>query len=459
METVTLGMTDLKVSRIAFGAWELGGEWGSFDENAAIATIRHARERGITLFDTAQAYGFGASERILGRALRDDLDRRREEVVIATKGGLRMTAHRAGTRFEPRLAPTGRRGQLASARRRLHRSVPGALARPERCPGRDRRRPRRARPRGQDPTCRRLELRRRGDGRVRADTAGGNAPAAVQLVSSGHRDRRVAVHPHARHRRARLRTAGPRIADREHGRTNDVRPRRLAQHEPLVPRRDLPRAISRRYATSNASPQKSSAARSRNSPLRGRSPTRRFRSRSSVPDGRSTSTKPSPPANCTSVTTRSHTSTASWPARRPSPGRRPTRCRHADDDMRPANQFVDEVREMVVPRRAGRHGPLPPLLLGLTLVTGLVDAFSYLLLGHVFVANMTGNVVFLGFAIAGATGFSIPASLVALGSFVCGALIGGKAGSATGASPRTPARGRRPRSKCSCSARRSSSPR
>jgi aryl-alcohol dehydrogenase-like predicted oxidoreductase len=92
MNTVTLGMTDLKVSRIAFGAWELGGEWGSFDESAAIATIRYARERGITLFDTAQAYGFGASEHILGRALRGDLDRRREELVIATKGGLRMTA-------------------------------------------------------------------------------------------------------------------------------------------------------------------------------------------------------------------------------------------------------------------------------------------------------------------------------------------------------------------------------
>jgi aryl-alcohol dehydrogenase-like predicted oxidoreductase len=92
METVTLGMTDLKVSPIAFGAWELGGEWGSFDESAAITTIRYARERGITLFDTAQAYGFGASEHILGRALRGDLDRRREELVIATKGGLRMTA-------------------------------------------------------------------------------------------------------------------------------------------------------------------------------------------------------------------------------------------------------------------------------------------------------------------------------------------------------------------------------
>jgi uncharacterized membrane protein YoaK (UPF0700 family) len=100
--------------------------------------------------------------------------------------------------------------------------------------------------------------------------------------------------------------------------------------------------------------------------------------------------------------------------------------------MARASQFVDEVREVVVPRRGGRHGPLPPLLLGLTLVTGLVDAFSYLLLGHVFVANMTGNVVFLGFALAGATGFSIPASLVALGSFVCGALIGGNVASRLG---------------------------
>jgi uncharacterized membrane protein YoaK (UPF0700 family) len=94
--------------------------------------------------------------------------------------------------------------------------------------------------------------------------------------------------------------------------------------------------------------------------------------------------------------------------------------------------FLDDVREMFVPRRGSRHGPLPPLMLALTFVTGLVDAFSYLLLGHVFVANMTGNVVFLGFAFAGATGFSIPASLVALGSFVGGALIGGKVGSRLG---------------------------
>ena len=80
----------------------------------------------------------------------------------------------------------------------------------------------------------------------------------------------------------------------------------------------------------------------------------------------------------------------------------------------------------LVPDRKGRHGPLPPMMLALTVVTGLVDAFSYLILGHVFVANMTGNVVFSGFAIAGAAGFSLAASVVALAAFALGALFGGR---------------------------------
>jgi aryl-alcohol dehydrogenase-like predicted oxidoreductase len=91
LDPVTLGMTGLRVSPVAFGTWQLGGEWGQFDEDEGIATIRRARELGINLFDTAQGYGFGASERLLGRALGDDFDKRREEVVVATKGGLRMT--------------------------------------------------------------------------------------------------------------------------------------------------------------------------------------------------------------------------------------------------------------------------------------------------------------------------------------------------------------------------------
>ena len=62
----------------------------------------------------------------------------------------------------------------------------------------------------------------------------------------------------------------------------------------------------------------------------------------------------------------------------------------------------------------------------LTVVTGLVDAVSYLALGHVFVANMTGNVVFLGFALAGAPGLSAPAALAALAAFLVGAVAGGR---------------------------------
>jgi uncharacterized membrane protein YoaK (UPF0700 family) len=94
--------------------------------------------------------------------------------------------------------------------------------------------------------------------------------------------------------------------------------------------------------------------------------------------------------------------------------------------------FFTEVRQTLVPRGEVKHGPLSPLLVAMTLVTGLVDAFSYLVLGHVFVANMTGNVVFLAFALAGASGFSILASLVALCSFVLGSFGGGPLGSRLG---------------------------
>jgi aryl-alcohol dehydrogenase-like predicted oxidoreductase len=91
MKMTTLGRSGLHVSRIAFGTWQLGGEWGRFDEDAAITAIRRAHELGVNFFDTAQAYGFGVSERLLGKALGDELTRNRDQVVIATKGGLRMT--------------------------------------------------------------------------------------------------------------------------------------------------------------------------------------------------------------------------------------------------------------------------------------------------------------------------------------------------------------------------------
>jgi uncharacterized membrane protein YoaK (UPF0700 family) len=88
-------------------------------------------------------------------------------------------------------------------------------------------------------------------------------------------------------------------------------------------------------------------------------------------------------------------------------------------------QLADAWRT-IIPGPDDPHGPLPPLLLLLTVVTGLVDSFSYLQLGRVFVANMTGNVVFLAFAVGGASGFIWWASLLAVITFLLGAFIGGR---------------------------------
>ena len=87
--------------------------------------------------------------------------------------------------------------------------------------------------------------------------------------------------------------------------------------------------------------------------------------------------------------------------------------------------LLREVRQTLWPAAGDRHGPLSPMLVALTIVTGLVDAASYLKLGHVFVANMTGNIVFLGFALGGASGLSASSSLIALGAFLLGAFGGG----------------------------------
>ena len=76
-----------KVSRIALGTWAIGGwMWGGTDEPAAIGVIHEAVDRGVTLIDTAPAYGFGRSEEIVGKALAENGLRQR--VVIATKVGL-----------------------------------------------------------------------------------------------------------------------------------------------------------------------------------------------------------------------------------------------------------------------------------------------------------------------------------------------------------------------------------
>jgi uncharacterized membrane protein YoaK (UPF0700 family) len=95
-------------------------------------------------------------------------------------------------------------------------------------------------------------------------------------------------------------------------------------------------------------------------------------------------------------------------------------------------QSADSIVDVGTLTQDARHGPLPLLLLVLTVVTGLVDAVSYIKLGHVFVANMTGNVLFLGFAVADSTQFLGAVSLASMGSFLLGALAGGCLGSNTG---------------------------
>jgi aryl-alcohol dehydrogenase-like predicted oxidoreductase len=87
MQTIKLGGTDLEVSRVCLGTWQFGGEWGAIDREQAIASVSRARELGVNFFDTAQAYGFGASEELLAQALEGVP---REQVVLATKGGLRV---------------------------------------------------------------------------------------------------------------------------------------------------------------------------------------------------------------------------------------------------------------------------------------------------------------------------------------------------------------------------------
>src|SRR5580704_14529082 len=82
---------------------------------------------------------------------------------------------------------------------------------------------------------------------------------------------------------------------------------------------------------------------------------------------------------------------------------------------------------------ATQHPATPAILVAMTAVTGIVDAVSYLALGHVFTPNMTGNVVLLGFAVAGVRGFSATHSLAALFCFFAGAVFGGRV-----SAPQTP---------------------
>jgi aryl-alcohol dehydrogenase-like predicted oxidoreductase len=76
------GRTGWKVSEIAFGGWQLGGDWGAVDDDASVKTLLYAFERGVNLVDTAELYGEGHSEEVIGRALRQWTDKK---IYVATK--------------------------------------------------------------------------------------------------------------------------------------------------------------------------------------------------------------------------------------------------------------------------------------------------------------------------------------------------------------------------------------
>jgi len=91
MEYRELGRTGWKVSTISFGAWAIGAEWGSVSDRESLAALHLALDEGVNFFDTADVYGDGRSERLLGQLRRE----RREPFYIATKAGRRLNPHTA----------------------------------------------------------------------------------------------------------------------------------------------------------------------------------------------------------------------------------------------------------------------------------------------------------------------------------------------------------------------------
>src|SRR4051794_2562391 len=96
MEYRKLGKTGITISEIGFGSWAIGGDaWGPVDDATSIAAMERALELGITLIDTADVYGDGRSETLVGRVIKG----RRGKVVVSTKGGL--IGHHRDPKREP----------------------------------------------------------------------------------------------------------------------------------------------------------------------------------------------------------------------------------------------------------------------------------------------------------------------------------------------------------------------
>jgi len=106
LEYRNLGETGLRVSEISLGTWALGGEWGTVGEDDAYAALNRAVDLGVNFLDTADVYGDGRSERLIGRLLED---RPNDEILVATKAGRRLDPHTAeGYDYENLSAFVGR---------------------------------------------------------------------------------------------------------------------------------------------------------------------------------------------------------------------------------------------------------------------------------------------------------------------------------------------------------------
>jgi len=87
-----LGQTGMRVSEISLGTWAFGGDWGTVGEDEAYAALNRAVDLGVNFLDTADVYGDGRSERLIGRLLEDRPD---EGILVATKAGRRLDPHTA----------------------------------------------------------------------------------------------------------------------------------------------------------------------------------------------------------------------------------------------------------------------------------------------------------------------------------------------------------------------------
>jgi aryl-alcohol dehydrogenase-like predicted oxidoreductase len=89
MQYRTLGRTGFEVSSISFGAWAIGGSWGTVEDDQSIAALHRAIDLGVNFIDTADVYGDGRSEKLIAQVLKE----RSERIVVATKAGRRLSPH------------------------------------------------------------------------------------------------------------------------------------------------------------------------------------------------------------------------------------------------------------------------------------------------------------------------------------------------------------------------------